>query len=436
MDTLMSLINHHGYIILFASLLLELIALPVPTELLMSYVGFQAYQGHMNLYISLISGIAGTISGMSAAYWIGSKLGFPFFNKYGHRMHLGPERLNKMSKSFDSYGKRLLLFSCFIPGVRHFTGYSAGITRVKFKSFAFFSYIGAALWVGTFIILGRALGPQYTIIETTVKKYMLILIVLLAILVLMYYLIKTNLPRIKAYMLALLSHLYRNFNSQWQLKLLIVGIFAVFVSLVTAVFGLFDEYIKLGFQPFNKAVMIVFNAFFGTQWKTFMNGSFALTTTPLLAIVSCVTAVWIILHGKNRHVEMNLLIASIAGGYVFIKYLPETMMTVVQWLHWPFSLYAQGLPSSEVIMATIVYGYWAFLTVRHAQRYMVKIGALLIAAALLLYIGIGHLYFIMQSPSDIIASYLLGSVWLSFIIMLLEVWRLITLLNREIRKMS
>ncbi|WKB37214.1 VTT domain-containing protein [Terrilactibacillus sp. S3-3] len=80
-----------------------------------------------------------------------------------------------MSRSFNLYGKRLLLFSLFIPGVRHITGYSAGITKVPFRSYTFFfSYIGAVIWVGTFVTLGKILGPKYKLIETAAKEYVLV----------------------------------------------------------------------------------------------------------------------------------------------------------------------------------------------------------------------------------------------------------------------
>ena len=53
---------------------------------------------------------------MTISYWIGYKLGVPFFHKHGHRIHLGPDRLEKMSNWFENYGNKLLLIAYFIPG--------------------------------------------------------------------------------------------------------------------------------------------------------------------------------------------------------------------------------------------------------------------------------------------------------------------------------
>ncbi|TCP24839.1 membrane protein DedA with SNARE-associated domain [Scopulibacillus darangshiensis] len=204
-STFIELINSHGYLILFLSLMLELIALPIPTEILMSYAGYLAFNGEMSWTLSMVVGILGSVSGMTIAYIIGLKLGFPFFQKYGRFVHLSPERLNKMSNTFNRYRIPLLLFACFIPGVRHLTGYSAGINRLSFRSFAFFSYLGAAIWVSTFVTLGKVLGPHYTLIETSAGKVIIPLILISAAMVILYRVTKGTRVRIKKCLLHLIK---------------------------------------------------------------------------------------------------------------------------------------------------------------------------------------------------------------------------------------
>ena len=126
--------DQFGYIVLFASLLLELIALPLPGEVLMSYTGFLIYQGNLNWLASILIGGTGASIGMTLSYWIGFKLGKPFFEKYGHRFHMGPDKIEKTSHWFTKHGNKLLVFAYFIPGVRHITGYFSGITRLPFRT--------------------------------------------------------------------------------------------------------------------------------------------------------------------------------------------------------------------------------------------------------------------------------------------------------------
>ena len=73
--------DQFGYIVLFAALLLELIALPLPGEVLMSYTGFLIFKGNLNWLASILIAGTGASIGMTISYWIGFKLGKPFFRK-------------------------------------------------------------------------------------------------------------------------------------------------------------------------------------------------------------------------------------------------------------------------------------------------------------------------------------------------------------------
>ncbi|WKB36264.1 hypothetical protein QS257_03435 [Terrilactibacillus sp. S3-3] len=74
-----STFEYYGYVILFLSLMLEMLAFPLPNELLMSYVGYLVFKGEMNWLAAMTAGIAGCISGITITYWIGRKLGAFFF---------------------------------------------------------------------------------------------------------------------------------------------------------------------------------------------------------------------------------------------------------------------------------------------------------------------------------------------------------------------
>ncbi|MEH7075754.1 DedA family protein [Neobacillus drentensis] len=128
MNHITDYLDQYGYIVLFVSLILELIAIPLPGEVLMTYSGFLVFQGQLNWLISIFSASVGACIGMTLSYWIGYKLGKPFFYKYGHWFHMGPERLDKTSDWFTKHGNKLLFIAYFIPGVRHITGYFSGGT--------------------------------------------------------------------------------------------------------------------------------------------------------------------------------------------------------------------------------------------------------------------------------------------------------------------
>lgn len=174
METIISYIDQYGYIVLFLYLMLDLIALPLPGQTLMTYVGFLAYQGHLSLGTSIIVATLGAWTGMTITYFIGFKLGFPFMKKYGRYLKINSDRLEKTSKWYGEHGNILLTIGYFIPGIRHFTGYFAGIAQLRLRTFIIFAYSGALIWTTFFILLGKFLGPQWDKLNDSVKTTILI----------------------------------------------------------------------------------------------------------------------------------------------------------------------------------------------------------------------------------------------------------------------
>ena len=99
----------------FIALFLEMLALPLPGEMLMSYTGLFVFEGKLNWLFSIVSASAGEQPGITLSYGIGYRLGKPFLMKYGARYHFGEEKLAIMSVWFDKYGDKLLFIAFFIP---------------------------------------------------------------------------------------------------------------------------------------------------------------------------------------------------------------------------------------------------------------------------------------------------------------------------------
>ena len=217
----MAWIDQYGYFVLLIGLMLELIALPVPGEVLMSYAGLLVFQGKLGWLMSILSADIGSSLGITIAYFIGYKLGAPFFRKHGSRIHLTPERLDKTSQWFEKYGNKMLIIGYFIPGVRHITGYFSGMMRISYRAFALYAYIGAFLWTGCFITLGKILGPKWEVFHGAIKKYLIIGGIIVAIVLLAVYLYKTKKQQILDGLVLILIKLLETFHSFGKVKLLV-----------------------------------------------------------------------------------------------------------------------------------------------------------------------------------------------------------------------
>ncbi|AIY77108.1 TPA: DedA family protein [Bacillus tropicus] len=160
MEWIHELFQQYGYYVVLVGLLLEYIALPFPGKPTLAYAGFLSHQGDLSLPILIVLSFIGTSIGMTFQYFVGNKLGMPFIQKYGKYVFLTQKKINLTKMWFDKYGYFLIFIAFFIPGVRHFTGYFAGIINLPFRRFAMTIYSGALFWVSFFLIGGYWLGEN------------------------------------------------------------------------------------------------------------------------------------------------------------------------------------------------------------------------------------------------------------------------------------
>ncbi|ASS75526.1 alkaline phosphatase [Tumebacillus algifaecis] len=161
-ETVLELVTTYGYLGLFVSLVLGIVGLPIPDEILMTYCGYLVSQGTMNYVATLATAISGSIVGISTSYWLGFRFGLPLVEKYGRRVGINEKRLNIVNRWYNRFGKFVLVIGYFIPGIRHVTAFTAGMSRMPFASFAVYAYTGGLIWSLTFITLGNLLGVHWT----------------------------------------------------------------------------------------------------------------------------------------------------------------------------------------------------------------------------------------------------------------------------------
>lgn len=429
MGFLTTWLEHYGYLVLFCALFLEMLALPFPGEVLMSYSGLLIFQGKLNWIVAIFSAFVGVSTGVTLSYWLGFRLGTPFFNKYGTRFHLGPDRLQNISNWFQKYGNKLLIIAFFIPGVRHFTGYFAGITRIPFRTYAWCSYIGAFIWVTVFISFGKVLGPQWEQYHHTINRYFIYIGIIAALILLMFYLVRRNKIHLAELLTRSLQKRIYHFHSMGKVKFIVIAAFTIFATCLSLMIGMIQEYLENEFTLFDEVVSFIIHEVFDPSWGVWMN-RFALlgsyyVFTPLIGI----TMILIVWKGKDRMLELMCLAFVIVGGEVLdegLRVLFHRVGHAVGNHVFPYTF-----PSEQTLISLTVCGFAAYLLVRHKGNLSIRITATLLVITLCLLVGISRVYFYVQFPSDVLAGYVFGGVWLSLNVTLLEILRM---LRNEIRE--
>lgn len=424
---IITLFKHHSYLLLFFVNLLELIALPVSGEVTMSYSGFLVYQKKMNYFLAIIVASLGTTIGVTVSYLIGRKFGYNLILKFGKYIHFGPEKYEKTANWFDHHGNKLLIFSYFIPGVRHFTGYFAGISKLTYKLFALNAYIGAVIWACTFITLGKILGPKWEKFHHSVSKYLGVGIIVFVLFFLALYLVRRYNVIIKSFVIRNIVLLTgRFFHSLRRTKVFIVFLAAIFLTLLIFAFGVGENYLHNEFREFDQVSEYMIFTLFNDGWVKIMY-SFQILQTPLFLFVIIVASCSLLfMNRRNFNLEAIFYITIIFGAVIF----KEVLTHVFHYLKPNTgSLLKIEFPNEQSFMSIVVYGLFTFLLVRHIKndsllqriRYITPFFVLLI----LLLIGISNIYFGVLLPSEITAGYTFGGTWLFLNLLLLEILRLV-----------
>ncbi len=174
MEGLLSWISQYSYVGIFALLMFGIVGLPIPDETLLAFCGYLIWRNQLQLLPTFLAGWGGSLCGITLSYWIGRTGGHRFVTRYGRYIGATEQRLSRVDAWFARFGSWLLAAGYFVPGVRHFTALVAGITAMKWRTFAVFAYAGAAIWVAAFLSLGYAVGDRWQQTSESFHRYFLI----------------------------------------------------------------------------------------------------------------------------------------------------------------------------------------------------------------------------------------------------------------------
>jgi membrane-associated protein len=157
------LIQDYGqwvYLILFLIIFCEtgLVVTPfLPGDSLLFVTGTLAATGSMDL--KTVTGLLmlAAFMGDNTNYWIGRIIGPKVFSRDGSRL-LNRKHLDKTHAFYERHGGKTILFARFLPIIRTFAPFVAGIGRMAYQRFIAYSFFGAIFWIGFFILGGYFFG--------------------------------------------------------------------------------------------------------------------------------------------------------------------------------------------------------------------------------------------------------------------------------------
>lgn len=157
-----SVIDQYGtmaYVVLFAIVFCEtgLVVMPfLPGDTLLFIAGAFSATGAMNAWLLCILLIVAAVSGNTVNYWIGSAIGHRVFT-HDYKW-LDKAALHKTHAFYENHGGKTIVLARFVPIVRTFAPFVAGVSEMTFAKFQVFNVAGAALWVVGLVAGGYFFG--------------------------------------------------------------------------------------------------------------------------------------------------------------------------------------------------------------------------------------------------------------------------------------
>ena len=164
-----AIVDTLGYPSAGLGILIESAGVPFPGETLLLFAAAWAAAGHHSIVLVILFGFLGATAGADIGYFAGHRGGRPFVERFGAVLRIRPEQLARAELFLARHGDKAVLGARFVLGLRTWASMLAGMARMPFWRFQFFSALGGLLWALLIGTAGYVLGSNLPLLETIIR---------------------------------------------------------------------------------------------------------------------------------------------------------------------------------------------------------------------------------------------------------------------------
>ncbi len=183
MNFIINLFNKWGLIIFFILVMLEYACFPLPSEVLLPFLGFMINVNDYSVVGAIVlSTIMGFI-GCLLCYLVGYYGGNVFYNKIYNKFKNVKKGVDYGKEKFDKYGNISVMICRIIPLCRTYISFLSGLYKQSLFTYSLFSILGILIWNSILIVLGYFLADRWGLVTIYYNKYKLVFIITILFLI-------------------------------------------------------------------------------------------------------------------------------------------------------------------------------------------------------------------------------------------------------------
>jgi membrane protein DedA with SNARE-associated domain len=184
---LSNFVASYGLIAVFLLMVGESCGLPLPSEVIMPTAGVLAATGHLNLAAAIIVGGVANLVGSLIAYGLAARFGEPLLLGPGRYAGIRRHHLELADGWFQRWGLLAVFVGRVLPVIRTYISFPAGLARIDLARFSILTLVGALPWCAALALVGYELGRNYDRISGPVEKAAIVIALLVAATVVVWY---------------------------------------------------------------------------------------------------------------------------------------------------------------------------------------------------------------------------------------------------------
>ena len=367
----------------------------IPGHTIIILGGFLAKIGVLKLETVIFVAAFGVVFGDLLAYYIGRKYGYDFVIRYGKYFFLNEKKYEKTKNLVSEHAGKALIVGRFSPFTRALAAFLAGIYKIKFPKFIFYSIVGGVSWSTLSVFLGYIVGQGF---EGAAKYFGRIVLTALILIVLIF--------------LA-----YRTLNKRRQVFVKKHSLYLVLNATAIYIFSkMVEDYFDRE-STYRLDLWITQNII--SVWQPWLNKLMIIVTNVLspesLLIVALLAAAYYFV--KKNWYNAILIFMSSAGGLI-LGAISKQLVGRLRPIGGLVSESGLSFPSQHSLMALIFFSLVMFLFTKKIKNKLLKGLFIFSNIFLIILVGFSRIYLRVHYFSDVVAGFALGLFWLTFLILI------------------